>query len=352
MKAQALFRACVAASLFPMGRTGASIACMATLLVLACLDASGAGALGKYPFQALLNQDGSGHIFMNDGRTPSWEVCKPGPTECRPFATGNFNTNGAPAGSVFWGGGNLITPLWKGNLRSVAPPTVQGEVRANEIVTPVAGEWAGGWETDFDRVSLSICKTVSGGRCLQINHEEPLRRSCGPDEAALLDPAFAGRYLRVVDHRYGTGTISVGVGHPPYYPLDINPAPTVSVAVVGRIGRPHGPPAQDCGPPPLFSASIAADGSAKVSCTLLACRAVLTARCSAGGAKAIRRLSPSGYYDTKTAMLRLSVSAVERLEGCRAKARIRINGSLLAQRRVHVGPLPVVAEYPEQTQEG
>jgi hypothetical protein len=228
---------------------------------------------------------------------------------------------------------------------------VQGEVRANEIVTPVAGQWAGGWETDFDELSLSICKTAGGERCLQINHEEPRGRSCGPGEAALLDPAFAGRYLRVVDQRYGEGTVSAGVGHPPYYPLEINPAATLSMAVVGKIGRAQGPPARACGPPPLFSASIAANGSAKVSCTLIACRAVLTGRCSAGGAKATRKLSPSSYYETATATLRLSPAAVERLEGCRVKAKVRINGGLYAQRRLHVGPLPVVAEYPEPTRD-
>lgn len=334
-----------------MGRTGAIIACVAILLVLVGLEASGAGALGRYPFQVLLNQDGSGRIFMNNGRTPSWGVCKPGPTECRPFATGNFTTDGAPANSVFWAGEDLITPLWKGNLRSVAPPSVRGEVRANEIVTPVAGQWAGGWETDFDELSLSICKTAAGERCLQINHEEPRGRSCRAGEAALLDPAFTGRYLRVVDQRYGEGTVFAGVGHPPYYPLRINPAPTVSMAVVGKIGRAQGPPTRACGPPPLFSASIAADGSAKVSCTLVVCRAVLTARCSAAGAKASRRLSPSNYYDTETTTLRLSPAAIERLEGCRARARVRLNGGLFAQRGVRVGPLPIVEEYPEQTQE-
>lgn len=303
-----------------MGRTGATTACVAILLVLAGWDASVAGAVGRFPFQVLLNQDGSGRIFMNDRRTPSWEVCKPGLTECRPFATGNFNTGGAPAGSVFWAGGDLMTPLWKGNLRSVAPPSVRGRVRANEIVTPVAGGWEGGWESDYDDLSLSICKTASGERCLQVNHEGPRDRSCGPDEAALLDPAFAGRYLRVVDQRYGEGTVFSGVGHPSYYPLKIDPGPTISTAVVGKIAPSNAPPQRKCGPPPLFSASIATDGAAKVSCSLIACRAMLVVRCSAGGAKATRRLSPSDYYDTRTTTLRLSPSAIDRLEGCRAKA--------------------------------
>jgi hypothetical protein len=335
-----------------MGRTGAIIACGAILLVLAGLSAADAAAVGRFPFQVLLNEDGSGRIFMNDRRTPSWEVCKPGPTECRPFATGNFSTDGAPAGSVFWAGGDLTTPLWKGNLRSVALPSVQGKPRANEIVTPVAGVWEGGWESDYDDLSLSICKTATAERCFQVNHEGPRARGCGPNEAALLDPAFAGRYLRVVDQRYGEGTVFAGVGHPPYYPLKIGPGPTIAMAVVGRIAPSNAPPQRRCGPPPLSSASIAPGGAATVSCSLITCRAVLAVRCPEGGAKAARRLSPSDYYDAKTTTLRLSPAAIERLEGCRAIAKVRINRSLLAQRRVAIGPLPVVTEYPEQAQEG
>jgi hypothetical protein len=352
MKAQALPRACAASSLFLMGRTGATIASVAILLVLAGLEASGAGAIGRFPFQVLLDPDGSGRIFMNDGSKPSWELCKPGLTECRPFATGNFTTNGAPANSVFWAGGDLMTPLWRGNLHSVAPPSVQGKVRANEIVTPLAGGWEGGWESDYDDLSLSICKTASGERCLQVNHEGPLARSCGPHEATLLDPAFVGRYLRVVDHRYGEGTVFAGVGHPPYYPLEIESGPTISMAVVGKIAPSSGPPRRSCGPPPLFSASIEAAGSAEASCTLVGCRVLLTARCPKGSARVGRMLSPSGYFGTKTTTLRFPAATVDRVEGCKARAMVKINGEVVARRAVHVGPLPIVAEYPEETADG
>jgi hypothetical protein len=322
-----------------MVRNGAITIAAAILLLVLGLGALEAGASGRLPFQVLLNGDGSGHIFMNDGSSPSWKVCRPDLTDCTPFASGNLTTYGAPAGSVFWAGGELVTPLWKGNLRSVGPPAVQGKVRGNEVVTPVAGQWEGGWETDYDDLSLSICKTASDKRCFQVNHEEPRGRLCGPDEAMLIDPAFAGRYLRVVDHRYGKGTVFAGVGHPPYYPLEIEPSATVAVAIVGRIAPAIGPPKMDCGPPPLFDASITDDGSARVNCTLIGCRAALTARCHGRSARAERKLPASRPYGTASATLRLRPSSIERLVGCRARETISINGRVIAHRSVHLGPL-------------
>jgi hypothetical protein len=316
-----------------MGRRGAIASGVAILLVVLGAAASPATGLGGLPFQALLKADGSGRIFMNDGSVPSWEACRADLTHCAPFAVGNFSTDGAPAGTVFRAG-DLVTPLWKGNLRATGPPTIAGEVRANQLVTPVAGLWEGGWETDYDNLSISICRTPDSTRCLQVNHEEPRGRSCGPDETMLIDPAFAGRYLRVVDRRYGKGTVFAGVGHPPYYPLEVAPATTVSVAVVGRIAQATGPPAADCGPPPLFAASISPDGAARVDCTLLGCRAVLTARCGGRRARAGRRLSRVRFFETASATVRLRASAIERLEGCRARVTARVNGRALDRRTV------------------
>lgn len=163
----------------------------------------------------------------------------------------------------------------------------------------------------------------------------------------LIDPAFAGRYLRVVDHRYGRGTIFAGVGHPSYYPLEIASGPTVSLATVGKIAPAIGPPEADCGPPPLFNASISSDGSAQVSCTLISCHAILTAHCRGRSARAKHKLVPSGYFETASATVRLRPAAVERLEGCRVSEALRINGRAIDRRNLRLGPLPVVAAYPE-----
>ncbi|HYJ21186.1 MAG TPA: hypothetical protein VEW07_04080 [Solirubrobacterales bacterium] len=320
----------------------------AILLGVAGPGAESARALGGQPFQVLLNSDGSGRIFMNDGSAPSWKVCSSDLTGCTPFATGNFDTRGAAPGSVFWAGGNLSTPLWKGNLRAIEPPSVRGIIRGNAVVTPVAGTWAGGWGTDYDDLGLSICMTPSGERCLQINHEGP-EKSCGAEGATLIDPAFTGRYLRVVDRRYGSGAVFAGVGHPAYYPVEGNErGATVSIAVVGRIAPATGPPSIDCGPPPLFTASVSGDGSALVSCAVVGCRAVLTARGQGRAVRLRRRLPPAALWGEEPVTLRLSPSSVERFERGPIMITVTVNGRVLARRSVRLGALPVVAAYPEE----
>jgi len=307
---------------------------MTITVVSLVFEAPAAGALGHLPFQVLLNVDGSGHIFMNNGAVPSWQVCRPGPTGCAPFTTGNFATGNAPAESVFWGGGDLVTPVWKGNLREVTPPSVLGRVRGNEVVTPVAGTWEGGWEDDYDSLSLSICMTVSGDHCLQVNHEGP-ERSCGSDGATLIDPAFAGRYLRVVDRRYGSGTVFAGVGHPAYYPIGkVEPEATVSVATVGRIAPATGAPSVDCGAPPLFTAEISSGGSAQVTCRVAGCRAVLIVRRHGRKASVKRKLPPVPIWKGKPVTLRLARRALERLGGGPARVTVEVNGGTIAQRTV------------------
>jgi hypothetical protein len=337
------------------------LALIAAVLFFVCgYGAVSARALGRLPFQVLLNADGSGRIFMNNGTIPSWEICRADRTGCTAFATGSFSTGNAPPGSVFWAGGELITPLWKGNVRNVVAPSVRGRVRGNEVVTPVAGQWEGGWETDYDGLSFSICTTAAGADCLQINHEGR-EESCGTNGATFIDPAFAGGYLRVVDRRYGDGTLSVGVGHPPYYPIPkIQPKAIVSTAAF-KIAPATGPPKVQCGPPPVFTAAIADDGSAEVTCRLLACRAVLLARGPGGTARLERKLRPAPYSGVSptlpngqprtepgTTTLRLAPSALERLEGHPIRLEVRLNGTTFAHRTIRLGALPLVAAYPNQ----
>lgn len=313
---------------------------VAMMLAVLTFEAPSAGASGRLPFQVLLNVDGSGHIFMNDGSSPSWQVCRVGLTDCTQFATGNFETDDAPPGSVFWGGGDLVTPLWKGNLRELTPPSVRGRVRGNEVVTPVPGTWEGGWEDDYDSLSLSICTTASGHHCLQVNHEGP-ERSCGPEGATLIDPAFAGRYLRVVDRRYGSGTVFAGVGHSSYYPISkVEPGATVSVETVSRIAQATGSPSVDCGAPPLSTASISSAGSAEVTCRVTGCRAVLVARRDGRQASVKRKLPPTPILGGKPAKLRLGPRALERLGSGPAKVTVEANGGMIARRTVKLTGAP------------
>jgi hypothetical protein len=329
-----------------------------SLIAAVALLAFGAGAsstqaLGRLPFQVLLSADGSGQIFMNNGSRPSWQACRPDLSACTPFATGNFSTGGAPAETVFWAGGDLITPIWRGNVREAAPPSVQGRVRGNEVVAPVAGLWAGGWDNDYDDLSLSVCKTAAGERCLAIDYEGE-EGDCGAGGAVLIDPAFAGRYLRVVDRRYGAGTLFAGVGHAAYYPLgEVETAATTAVAVVGKIAPATGPPSVECGPPPLFDASISGDGSAQVECSIVSCRAVLIARRGGRSARLERKLPATPLAtNPQSVTLRLAASSLERLAGGPIRVTVKINGRAIARRTVKVGRLPVVAEYPDSLSVG
>jgi hypothetical protein len=318
-----------------MGRKLAVLLVVGVVLGVLGPETSLTRALGGRPFQVLLNADGSGRIFMNNGARPSWNACRPDLTGCTPFAKGNFDTGNAPPETVFWAGGELSTPLWKGNLHEEAPPSVQGEVRGNKIVTPIAGQWAGGWADDYDALSLSICKTPAGEHCLQIDYEL-VRGGCGPRGAALIDPIFAGRYLQVVDYRYGSGTIFAGVGHPAYYPIPkVEPQATVSVAVVGKIAPATGPPKKQCGPPPLSTASIATDGSAEVTCQIVGCRATLIAQHGGKTVRVRRKLPlPPAYRLGTPVKLRLTHSALEQLGGGPLRIEVRVNGSIAARRTV------------------
>lgn len=326
------------------------VSMIAALAILASgADTSSTQALGRLPFQVLLNADGSGRIFMNNGSTPSWQACRPDLTACAPFATGNFNTGDAPAETIFWAGDDLVTPIWMGNLRETGPPSVRGKVRGNEVVTPVAGLWAGGWEDDYDDLTLSVCKTAAGKACLEIN-DEGREEECGARGATLIDPAFAGRYLRVVDRRYGSGAVFAGVGHPDYYPAEkIEPRATIAMAIVGKIAPATGPPSIDCGPPPLSEASINGDGSAEVTCLIVGCQATLIARRGRHTARLERRLlSTPPFRGRGLAKLRLPPSSMEPLEGGPIQITVKINGRTAARRTVKLGRLPVVAEYPEK----
>jgi hypothetical protein len=233
--------------------------------------------------QALLKDDGSGFLFVNTPQEPmSWEACDPSLTSCTPFGSGGeLTTNGARPETVFrvtGGAGSVgLSPLWHGNVAPVAPPSVKGVVRANQLVTPVPGEWSGGWENEPDFMQLSVCSTAAGKNCVTLTHSHYVS-GCA-NEAAVLDPAFVGDYLRVANRRNGAGPhpmLLYAVGSP--YGLDMwTPGPRISAAIVGRIAPATGERTADCGPPPLNSASISKHGVATIECGL-GCHAMLIAK--------------------------------------------------------------------------
>lgn len=246
--------------------------------------------------QALLKDDGSGFLFVNTPQEPmTWEACSSTLTNCTPFGSGGeLATAGASPVRIFrvtGGAGSIgLSPVWHGNVSSTSPPSVRGSVRANELVTPVPGGWGGGWGGDEpDFMQLSACPTPTGENCVTLTHSH-YAASCA-NEAAVLDPAFVGDYLRVADRRNGAGPHIVplyGVGSP--YGLDIWTAgPRTSAAIVGRIAPAQHRRTARCGPPPLNAAAISKRGVAIVECRL-GCRTVLIAKHKRRRARVVRRL--------------------------------------------------------------
>jgi hypothetical protein len=253
--------------------------------------------------QATLNSDGSGEMLVNGHGNPpdqiwSWEVCAPVLSSCTSFATGQIvETTGAPSETVFkatsnYGGATALSPVWHGNASSLTPPTVTGVVRANELVTPVSGQWSGGWEGGVDYMQLSACSSPTGEDCTTLTHSHFPDRC--PNEAAVLDPAFTGQYLRVANWRLGAGPIaapSYAVSSP-YSGEAWATGTTISAAVVGRIASATGPRTVHCGAPPLVKAFISKRGVAAVRCGR-SCHAVLVAKRGQRTIRRARKLAPS-----------------------------------------------------------
>jgi hypothetical protein len=259
-----------------------------------------AAAAESVKMQALLNDDGSGRLFVNTGTGEpwTWEDCSPDLTSCGPFGTGReITTAGASPEAVFRVSGNAaaglapgVSPVWHGDIASVGAPSVSGVVRANELIVPVAGQWSGGWENEPDFMQLSACAKPTGENCVTLTNSHYVG-GCA-NEAAVLDPAFVGDFLRVTDRRDGPGphfVLAYAVGSP--YGLDmLAQGPRISADIVGRIAPAVGPRTADCGPPPLNSVSISREGVATIECGL-GCHVVLMAKVDQLSARVIRQIS-------------------------------------------------------------
>ncbi|HEX5990554.1 MAG TPA: hypothetical protein VFY75_10125 [Solirubrobacterales bacterium] len=295
--------------------------------------------------QPVLDPDGSGRMVVNSqtnpsGETWSWDSCSPDLEKCAPFANGRIvGTAGAPAPTVFRAVSNLgataLSPRWNGNVSPASPPRVAGEVRANELVVPVPGQWNGGWEGDVDWTQLAACEAPRDEGCTTLTHRHYIG-GCR-NGAAVIDPRFTGMYLRVAARRVPAHTPepAYAVGSP--YTPDIWPAgPTVAVAFAGRIQAETGPPASGCGPAPLVEASISRRGVATVRCGL-DCRAVLVARQGRRRAQVARRLTALPEVspdDAALPRLRLSREQLKRFADGKVRFVVRVYGRPYASRTV------------------
>lgn len=302
--------------------------------------AAPAGASGAVHMQALLNADGSGRLFVNDsGGGWSWEACSENLASCMPFPGGQeLSTVGAAPETVFrvsGQGGTGLSPLWHGDLVSLGPPSVAGKLRANELVRPVPGQWSGGWEGegDEDELQLAACKRPDGTGCTTLTNSHYVGGCKG--EAAVLDPAFAGRYLRVADARIGAGPhyVPAYAVSSPYGPGAWAASATISVAVVGRIAHAKHRRTVKCGPPSVFGASISAKGEAAVRC-MIRCRAVLLAKRGPKRLYLRRRVRATPW----AARLRFPPKALNSFGPGRARLVVKINGKRAAARTLRLRP--------------
>ena len=316
---------------------------LALLLCLAGGALGTASAAESVRMQPLLNNDGSGKLFVNTPPGPfspdwSWDACTPDLSSCQPFAIGGeIGTGNAPANTVFrvsMGSASGLSPIWHGNLGITAPPSVEGEVRANELVTPHLATWVGGWDGDFDRTQLAVCATPAGKRCMSITAPKYVQ-GCR-NEATVIDPAFTGKYLRIADMRFAPGTsFTLEAAISPYGHAVWQENGGTATAIVGRIQRATGPRKVRCGPPPLIQASISVRGIASIACGF-DCRAVLIARQGADTAQSVRRVGGTLRGGGATE-LGLSAKALKRLGPGRTHLIVQVNGKRAAQRTVVLG---------------
>lgn len=311
------------------------------LALLAAVISAPAGAAADVNMQALLSDNGSGRLFVNNGTGQpwSWEACSSDFASCAPFAHGReITTAGARPETVFRvtavNGDTGLSPVWHGRVVTVDPPSVNGLIRANELVKPSLTRWSGGWDGDFDLTQLSACATPTGKGCTSITDFKYVRGCKGG--ATVLEPQFVGDYLRVADRRYGAGTaftadaVSSPYGHPIW-----TSTRTTAVAFVGRIGPPRSLERAQCDSPLLIEASISSDGTGLVRCRL-GCHAVLIASRAGRSARIARRL-PQALHGGGPSRLRLSSRSLRGMGCGRCRMNLRINGRPTAQRTVVLG---------------
>ena len=316
-------------------------------MVAFALAGFGAPASAQTPWemqmQVLIEDDGAGRIFANTGQFWNWEACTADLSSCAPYGSGrDLRVAGVPPGTVFRLNGSTVSPEWLGDLAPISVPTVSGLVRANEMVTPLAGSWRGGWVGSADRLQLAACPTPAGEGCTTLTHLK-FPGEC-PGGAAVIDPHFTGQYLRVADRRIGPGPIIEtleAVTSP--YSFGAWPAfGSTSAAVVGIIEPAARPRTDTCGPPPLGKGKgrVLETGEARANC-IVACSATLVAKRGRLRQRVTRKLVASPGADLGSvlavATLRIPGRALARLGAGKTLFVLRVGGTPVARRAVFRG---------------
>jgi len=299
------------------------------LALLALVAAGSAGAAEQAEIEVSLSEDGGASLIANPnppGMTWTWQACDREGEACEPLGAGSSIQPGSrPPGVTFRAASNTgltaLSPVWMGPLHvAAAPAAAAGPVRANLLVTPARGVWAGGWPEDSEATQLSACPTRAGTGCITLTPLDQEGGGC-PGGGALISPDFTHWYLRVASRVYGpdTGFALPGRTYPygpwPYGYGVWQAGPRTAVAVSARIEPATGPPMTSCGPatlvaglPPqlaigIRSARLAGDGTATVVC-VTACAVELHA--SSRGRYATARADAHGELTMRIAPRRLA----------------------------------------------
>jgi hypothetical protein len=310
---------------------------LAALLIVAVPASSAYGVA----MQTWINPGGtSGRLSVTTSPFESitWEACSVKLTECKPWSSGSeAETLGAPAGTVFRVKGSAgrvgLSPEWRGPLKEAEPPHVDGVIKASEYVTPVPGLWSGGWRDEPAELQLSACLSQAGEGCVALTDPHYIRR-CPNSASFYLDPQFVGRYLRVADRQNGDLHYEAAIGTiSPYGAEVFGRSRTVSVAMVGQIAPAVSPAAGECGPPPAPTATISAEGIARVECGA-GCGAVLAGTRSGHRVTIASGLPEQDLLRPKALELQLSRASLARLGLGKIRLVVEIDGKRLAQRMI------------------
>jgi hypothetical protein len=168
-------------------------------------------------------------------------------------------------------------------------------------------------------MQLAACVTAAGADCTTLTDPD-FPGGC-PNGAAVIDPEFAGQYLRVADQTYGPGSIfALQDDSSPYDQAVWPAAATTAVAIVGRIAPSSEQPAANCAVP--LPVTVTSRGVAQIPRAFGSFTATLLVTRGAAHQRVTRTFSGSA-----PATLQLSRTQLRRLGSGLATFEVLIDGA-------------------------